>query len=96
MQPETKMILQALQEFREEFSGFQQEVRTFQEKTGEFQEQTTAQLEKMETSLDRLEQNQPADIISLLQQMNRKIDNHTEVLNKRVFRVETDIERLLT
>ncbi|WP_456276529.1 hypothetical protein [Bacillus sp. AK128] len=45
-------------------------------------------------SVHRIELSQPQDIVALLERMNKTLENKTEVLNKRVFNVETEIERL--
>ncbi|RFB14757.1 hypothetical protein DZB84_15030 [Bacillus sp. HNG] len=42
----------------------------------------------------RIELSRPQDIVALLERMNKNLENKTEVLNKRVFNVEVEIERL--
>ncbi|WP_421381965.1 hypothetical protein ACOJQI_21515 [Bacillus salacetis] len=42
----------------------------------------------------RIEVNQNKDVIALLKTFNTKIDSHSEVLNKRLFQAETDINKL--
>jgi hypothetical protein len=44
-----------------------------------------------------MEKNEPADVLAMLKQINGKLDgrdDEIQVLNKRVFKVETEIERL--
>jgi vacuolar-type H+-ATPase subunit D/Vma8 len=49
---------------------------------------------EIKESVHRIELSQPQDIVALLERMNKNLENKTEVLNKRVFNVETEIERL--
>ncbi|WP_339061089.1 hypothetical protein [Tepidibacillus marianensis] len=45
----------------------------------------------------RIEEGQPKDIFAILENINRKLDNkdsEINVLNKRIFKVEAEIERL--
>ncbi|WP_246944973.1 hypothetical protein [Bacillus pinisoli] len=49
---------------------------------------------EIKESVHRIELSQPQDIVALLERMNKTLENKTEVLNKRVFNVETEIERL--
>jgi chromosome segregation ATPase len=42
----------------------------------------------------RLEENQPKDIEAILERINNKVDDKCDALNKRVFEIETEIERL--
>ena len=54
-------------------------------------------LERIEEAVNRLEENEPADIMSMLKQINGKLDerdNENQALNKRVFKTESEIERL--
>lgn len=56
-----------------------------------------SKVDRVEEAVNRIEQNEPADIMSILKQMNDKLDEREaeiQVLNKRVFKVETEIERL--
>lgn len=45
-------------------------------------------------SVHRIELNQPEDILSLMHQIQNKLEDKTEVLNKRVYNVETEVQRL--
>lgn len=61
------------------------------------QEEMDEKLDRIEASVNRLEQNEPANIMSMLKQINRKLDDRDyelQALNKRVFKTETEIERL--
>lgn len=54
-------------------------------------------LERIEESVNRIEQNEPADIMAVLKQMNGKLDERDydlQALNKRLFKTESEIERL--
>ncbi len=45
----------------------------------------------------RIEEGQPKDIFAILENINQKLDtkeSEINVLNKRIFKVETEIERL--
>lgn len=61
------------------------------------QEEMDKKLDRIEASVNRLEENEPANIMSMLKQLNRKLDDRDyelQALNKRVFKTETEIERL--
>lgn len=54
-------------------------------------------LERIEEAMIRLEENEPSNIMSLLQQIDGKMDerdHEIQALNKRVFKTESEIERL--
>lgn len=54
-------------------------------------------LVRIEDAVNRIEANEPADVVALLQQINKKLDEpdyDLQALNKRVFKVESEIERL--
>ncbi|HDJ1468227.1 TPA: hypothetical protein PPO51_004040 [Clostridioides difficile] len=77
------MILTALNEFKGEFV--------------EFKKENKEQLNRIEEAVIRLEENQPQDITAMLSQINRKLDdrdNELQVLNKRLFKTESEVERL--
>jgi uncharacterized protein Yka (UPF0111/DUF47 family) len=77
------MILTALKEFKEEFD--------------EFKKENKEQLNRIEEAVIRLEENQPQDITAMLNQINKKLDdrdNELQVLNKRLFKNESEVERL--
>lgn len=68
-------------------------------------EQSFAELEKgqneikedvkeIKEAVHRIELDQPKDIVAMLDRMNKNFDDKSEALNKRVFKVETEIERL--
>jgi hypothetical protein len=77
------MILTALTEFRSDFDQYKKE--------------NQEQLSRIEGAVTRLEENQPQDIMAMLNQINKKLDNYegkTQVLNNRLFKAESEIERL--
>ena len=54
-------------------------------------------LERIEETVNRIEHNEPADIMVMLKQINGKLDERDleiHALNKRLFKTETEIERL--
>ncbi|KIY22566.1 hypothetical protein [Mesobacillus subterraneus] len=54
-------------------------------------------LESIEQTLVRMEADQPEDITALLKQINGKLedkDYDVQALNKRVFKVESEIEKI--
>lgn len=54
-------------------------------------------LDRIEAAVNRIEQNEPADITAMLKQIDKKLDerdNEIQALNKRVFKTESEIERL--
>ncbi|WCK57439.1 hypothetical protein PP175_25570 (plasmid) [Aneurinibacillus sp. Ricciae_BoGa-3] len=77
------IILNTIVEFKEEFNTFKKE--------------TNDKLERLENTMLRMESDQPKDIKAMLQQINEKLDERDfdiQALNKRVFKVESQIERL--
>ena len=83
MDKKSDMILTALSEFRSDFV--------------EFKRENKEQLSRIEETVLRLEADQPKDIMSLLNQINKKLDDRDselEVLNKRLFKTESEVERL--
>lgn len=56
-----------------------------------------AKLDRIEAAVNRIEHNEPENIVAILKQINDKLDNkefELQALNKRVFKNETEIERL--
>ncbi len=77
------MILTALSEFRSDFVAFKKE--------------NQEQLTRIEESILRLEADQPKDIMAILNQIHKKLDDRDsemQVLNKRLFKAESEVERL--
>lgn len=77
------MIFTALSEFRSDFNQFKKENKE--------------QLSRIEETVHRLEVNQPEDIMAMLNQINKKLDerdDEIQVLNKRLFKTESEVERL--
>jgi hypothetical protein len=60
----------------------------------EGQNEIKKDIKEIKTTVQRIEISQPQDITALLERMNINLENKMEVLNKRVFNVETEIERL--
>lgn len=83
MDKKLDMILTSLSEFRNDFN--------------EFKKENKEQLSRIEESVHRLEVSQPEDIMGILNQINKKLDerdNEIQVLNKRLFKTESEVERL--
>jgi mRNA-degrading endonuclease HigB of HigAB toxin-antitoxin module len=60
-------------------------------------EQIKAELAAIKNSVERIEMNQPEDIKAMLQTISDKLDerdSEIQVLNRRVFKVESALERL--
>ncbi|WP_216827471.1 hypothetical protein [Alkalihalobacterium elongatum] len=60
-------------------------------------EQVDKRFDRIDTTLARIEKDQTEDVVALLKQMNHKMDvrdSEIQALNKRVFKVESEIERL--
>ncbi|MBM7571354.1 hypothetical protein [Aquibacillus albus] len=57
-------------------------------------EQMKSDITEIKTAVHRIELSQPQDITALLDRMNKNLEHKMEVLNKRVFNVEAEIERL--
>lgn len=54
-------------------------------------------LDRIEAAANRLEHNEPENIVAILKQINSKLDDRDyelQALNKRLFKNETEIERL--
>lgn len=49
---------------------------------------------EVKEAVHRIELSQPQDIVPMLERMNKNLEIKTEVLNKRIFNVETEIEQL--
>lgn len=56
-----------------------------------FKEDTKKEFNQINVKLDRLEENQPKDITAHLKQI-QNVDNKTELLNKRLFDVESRLK----
>lgn len=77
------MILTTLAEFRNDFV--------------EFKKVNQEQLSRIEETVLRLEADQPKGITGMLNQVSKKLDvrdSDIQVLNKRLFKAESEIERL--
>lgn len=53
----------------------------------------------IKAAVGRIEENEPADVMGMLKQINAKLeekDSDVQALNKRLFRVESTLERVTT
>jgi hypothetical protein len=53
-----------------------------------------SEITDIKNAVHRIELSQPQDVVAILDRMNINFENKTDVLNKRVFNVETELERL--
>ena len=63
----------------------------------QFKHENKTQPDRIEKAVIRLEDNQPQDVMTLLQSINSKVEKNehrSQALNNRLFKVECDIERL--
>lgn len=91
------MILTALSEFRSDFDKFKNESQEQSEENKKQFKEIKEQLSRIEETTLRLEAEQPKDIKAMLNQINNKLDerdNEIQVLNKRLFKNESEVERL--
>lgn len=61
------------------------------------QEEMDSKIDRIELAIHHIEQNEPADIMAVLNQIDKKLDerdNEIQALNKRLFKTESEIERL--
>ncbi|MGQ8946266.1 hypothetical protein [Bacillus altitudinis] len=77
-------ILQAIHELSTE-------LKTIKSEIVDFREDTKKEFNQINVKLDRLEENQPKDITAHLKQI-QNVDNKTELLNKRLFDVESRLK----
>ncbi|CAJ1000977.1 hypothetical protein BSPP4475_01380 [Brevibacillus aydinogluensis] len=69
----------------------------FKKDMEDFKEQALSRLDSIEQSIHRIESSQPDDIKAILQTISDKLDerdSEIQVLNRRVFKVESALERL--
>jgi hypothetical protein len=69
----------------------------FKKEMADFKEQALSRLDSIEQSIHRIESSQPDDIKAILQTISDKLDerdSEIQVLNRRVFKVESALERL--
>ncbi|MFE0219217.1 MULTISPECIES: hypothetical protein [Bacillus amyloliquefaciens group] len=77
-------ILQAIYELS-------REVKSIKSELNDFREETKKEFNQINVKLDRLEENQPKDITAHLKHI-QNVDNKTELLNKRLFDVESRLK----
>ncbi|UXO88740.1 hypothetical protein [Bacillus safensis] len=77
-------ILQAIHELSNELKSIKSEIV-------DFREDTNREFNQINVKLDRLEENQPKDITAHLKQI-QNVDNKTDLLNKRLFEVESRLK----
>jgi len=83
MQDKFDLILQELKDIKVNVSNL-----------NEGQEHLQKDVKEIKESVHRIELSQPKDIVALLKQMNKNMEDKTDVLNKRIFNTETAVERL--
>ncbi len=86
-------ILSELQTMKKEIHIIQNDISTIKDD----QLRIEQKVDGIYNSVVRIEEGQPKDIYAMLENIGHKLDNkdaEIAVLNKRVFKVETDIENL--
>ncbi|HHY74087.1 MAG TPA: hypothetical protein GX497_12875 [Bacillus bacterium] len=82
-----QQILNQMTAMQEEFKGIKNEMKT------RF-DHLDSEVFEIKEAVHRIELSQPEDILSLMEQIRNKLEDKTEVLNKRVYNVETEVQRL--
>ncbi|TBL75075.1 hypothetical protein [Paenibacillus thalictri] len=80
-----------MEEVKQDVSALKQDVSLLQDG----QRRLEQKVDDIHQSVVRIEEGQPLDIYAMLQGVDRKLvnkDSEISVLNKRVFRVETELE----
>ncbi len=83
--------------FKNEMTSFKEEMLAFKNEMTDFKEQALSRLDSIEHSIHRIESGQPVDIKAMLQTISDKLDDRDaeiQVLNRRVFKVESALERM--
>lgn len=88
---EIKKIDNKIDGVASELKSFKEEMHEFKEEMNEFREDTKKEFNQINVKLDRLEENQPKDITAHLKHI-QNVDNKTELLNKRLFDVESRLK----
>ncbi|MBT9284729.1 MULTISPECIES: hypothetical protein [Bacillus] len=88
---EIKKIDNKIDGVSSELKSFKKEMHEFKEEMNEFREDTKKEFNQINVKLDRLEENQPKDITAHLKHI-QNVDNKTELLNKRLFDVESRLK----
>jgi len=92
-----KQILSELKNMRIDINDLKQGQQNLEagQKRIEVQQQTLeAGLDRVENGIQTLQENLVDSLGLYTEKIVQHVDNKTEVLNKRVFKVESDIERL--
>ncbi|MER3123510.1 hypothetical protein ABQG71_20330 [Bacillus altitudinis] len=84
-------ILDEIKKIDNKVDGLASDLKSFKNDMNEFIEDTKKEFNQINVKLDRLEENQPKDITAHLKQI-QNLDNKTELLNKRLFDVESRLK----
>ncbi|MCY8932669.1 hypothetical protein MOE21_08330 [Bacillus atrophaeus] len=84
-------ILDEIKKIDKKVDGVTSDLKSFKDDMNEFREETKKEFNQINVKLDRLEENQPKDIKAHLKQL-QNVDNKTELLNKRLFDVESRLK----
>lgn len=84
-------ILDEIKKIDKKVDGLASDLNLFKDDMNEFREDTKKEFNQINVKLDRLEENQPKDITAHLKQI-QNVDNKTELLNKRLFDVESRLK----
>ncbi|WP_406590002.1 hypothetical protein [Bacillus atrophaeus] len=84
-------ILDEIKNVDKKIDGVASDLKSFKDDMNEFREETKKEFNQINVKLDRLEENQPEDITAHLKHI-QNVDNKTELLNKRLFEVESRLK----
>lgn len=79
------------QRINKKIDGVASDLKSFKGDMNDFREETKKEFNQINVKLDRLEENQPKDITAHLKHI-QNVDNKTELLNKRLFDVESRLK----
>ncbi len=97
MSDEIKGILKKMDERMDRQEAMMQQLLDLVAKNNQKQSDMDAKMDRIEAAVNRIELNEPADIMAMLKQIDGKLDerdNEIQALNKRLFKTESEIERL--
>ena len=84
-------ILQAIQELTKELKSFKQEFIEEKKISSDFREEVRSEFVTVNSKLDRLEENEPTQIMSLLNVMANKHENSSKFLKARYVELDEKV-----
>ncbi|MFV9510067.1 hypothetical protein [Tepidibacillus sp. LV47] len=97
LKEELQPIHERINQLHEQNSQLQEQINQLKYETNQQFENIKTELKEIMATVQRIEQNQPEDIMAMLQTINNKLDQRDaelQVLNRRVFKLESDVERM--